>query len=243
MITIKNLSVHYEEKTAVQDVTLTFQPGKISGLIGANGAGKSSLLKACVGLIPEFEGSIAFDGKELSQNRFWVKQHCAYAPEDVELLPYLKGREFLQLIATVRNSPQPEKEIDLLQQLFSLREAENELIINYSHGMRQKISLAAALIGEPDYLIFDEALNGMDALSLSRFKNFIDQLLSRGKTIVLSSHIISLIQSWCDPVILMHEGEIFDTLSAGQIKKLEQQKKKSFTDIFVERVGTGQKSA
>lgn len=234
MISVKNLSVHYEQKTALRDVSLTFPTGKITGLIGTNGAGKSSLLKACVGLLPEYEGDIAFDGKELDENRFWIKQHCAYAPEDVELLPYLKGREFLQLIAAVRGIKNENAEIDFLLDMFALHEVENELIINFSHGMRQKMSLAAALTGKPDYLILDEALNGLDAMSLSRLKKYFEQLLSEGKTIALSSHIISLIQSWCDPVVILHQGEIVNTFSVPEISKLEQQKSKTFAEIFLD---------
>ena len=238
MITIRDVSVSYEDKLAVNSVNLEFEPGKITGIIGANGAGKSSLLKACVGLLPEFEGTIEFSGKDLRKNRFWVKQHCAYAPEDVELLPYLKGREFLQLIAAVRGLKNENEEIDFLLDMFALQEVENELIVNFSHGMRQKISLAAALTGKPDYLILDEALNGLDAMSLSRLKKYFEQLLAEGKTIVLSSHIISLIQSWCDPVIIMDKGEILRVLSALEIVGLERQKSKTFSELFIDWIKT-----
>ena len=238
MITIKDVSVTYEDKLAVNSVDLEFETGKLTGIIGANGAGKSSLLKACVGLLPEFEGKIEFDNKNLRENRFWVKEHCAYAPEDVELLPYLKGREFLQLIAALRGLKNENGGIDFLLDMFALQAVENELIINFSHGMRQKISLAAALTGKPNYLILDEALNGLDALSLSRLKKYFEQLLSEGKTIVLSSHIISLIQSWCDPVIIMHKGEILHVLSAREIVRLERKKGKPFSELFVDWVKT-----
>lgn len=239
MISVKNLSISYEEKTALHNVSLDFESGKATGIIGANGAGKSSLLKACVGLLPDFEGTVHFGQKDLRENRYWVKEHCAYAPEDVELLPYMKGREFLQLVAALRGAEHEGHKTDELLDMLALRTVENELIINYSHGMRQKLSLAAALTGETDYLILDESLNGLDALSLFGLKNYFAQLLSKGKTIVLSSHIISLIQSWCDPVVIMDRGEVLRVLSAREITELERQKGKSFAGLFIEMVSKG----
>jgi len=111
MLTIKDLCIQYAEQKAVDNITIDIEQGKISGLIGPNGAGKSSLIKACVGMISEYSGEILYENKPLHKNRHWIKEHCGYAPEDTVLLPYLKGREFLELIGTLRKSSDLDKEI------------------------------------------------------------------------------------------------------------------------------------
>ncbi len=236
MLSIKNLTVQYEEKLAVDDISIQIPHSKISGLIGPNGAGKSSLIKACVGMISEYSGDILYDDKPLHRNRHWVKEHCSYAPEDTVLLPYLKGREFLELIGTLRKSLNLDNEIKSLFQILNLQDKENELIINYSHGMRQKISIASTLIGNPDYLIFDEALNGLDPVALYNLKNHLNELANAGKTIILSSHILALIQDWCDPIIIMHQGKILKMVSKEEISRMESEKKKTFEQIFIDLV-------
>ena len=236
MLSIKNLTVQYEDKTAVDDISIEIPQGKISGLIGPNGAGKSSLIKACVGMISEYSGGIFFDTKPLYKNRHWVKEHCGYAPEDTVLLPYLKGREFLELIGTLRKSSDLDNEVKSLLQMLNLQDKENELIINYSHGMRQKLSIASTLISNSDYLIFDEALNGLDPVALYNLKTHLNRIADAGKTIILSSHILALIQTWCDPIIIMHQGKILKTVTKDKIIEMESEEKKTFEQIFIELV-------
>ena len=236
MLSIKNLSVQYEEKLAVDDVSIEISQNKISGLIGPNGAGKSSLIKTCVGMISEYSGEILYGDKPLHKNRHWVKEHCSYAPEDTILLPYLKGREYLEMIGTLRKTLDLDNEIKSLFKMLNLQEKENELIINYSHGMRQKISIASTLIGNPDYLIFDEALNGLDPVALFNLKNYLNELATSGKTIILSSHILALILDWCDPIIIMHQGKILKMVSKQEIARMESEMEKTFEQIFIDLV-------
>ncbi|MGD9897670.1 MAG: ABC transporter ATP-binding protein [Calditrichaceae bacterium] len=234
MLSIKNLSITYDGQEAVKDVTLSFRPGKLTGLIGQNGAGKSSLLKAAVGLISGFVGTIGFNGMELNENRFRIKQICGYAPEDAELLPYLTGREFLELIGKIRKTPDIQKEIEFLINLHCIKDKADELVINYSHGMKQKLSIAAALIGKPDFLILDEALNGLDPVSLYNLKNYLTEQAARDKTVIISSHILPLIRQWCDPVIILKDGRVMKILSASEITEIEQSQ--SFESYFVQLV-------
>jgi ABC-2 type transport system ATP-binding protein len=236
MLSIKNLSVQYEEKLAVDDVSMEIPQNKISGLIGPNGAGKSSLIKTCVGMIGEYSGEVLYGDKPLHKNRHWVKEHCSYAPEDTVLLPYLRGREYLELIGTLRKIPDLENEIKSLFMMLNLQDKEDELIINYSHGMRQKISIASTIIGNPDYLIFDEALNGLDPVALYNLKNYLNKLAASGKTIILSSHILALIQDWCDPIIIMDQGKILKIVSIEEITKIESEKNITFEQIFIDLV-------
>ena len=140
------------------------------------------------------------------------------------------------MIGTLRKTPDLDNEIKSLFKMLNLQEKENELIINYSHGMRQKISIASTLIGNPDYLIFDEALNGLDPVALFNLKNYLNELANSGKTIILSSHILALILDWCDPIIIMHQGKILKMVSKQEIARMESEMKKTFEQIFIDLV-------
>ena len=236
MITLHDVSVEYENLTALNRVSVQFPSGKISGLIGPNGAGKSSLLKSCMGLIPEFSGTIHFGEHDLQKDRHWIKEHCGYAPEDTILPSYLQGRELLQLIATLRQTVQPDEEINRLCQLLHFEGKENELIVNYSHGMRKKVSVGVALVGKPDYLIIDEALNGLDSLALFNLKHDLQNQAGEGKTIIISSHILPLIEEWCDPIMIMNKGTIIQTFTKAELHDKQSQTKQTFEEIFIEMI-------
>jgi ABC-2 type transport system ATP-binding protein len=236
MLSIKNLAVNFENLTAVNNLSFTFEPGKINGLIGPNGAGKSSLLKACVGLIDDYNGEIFYNEKILSENHTWVKQHCGYAPEDAELFPYLSGKEFLQLIAAIKEVKKINDEVSFFLDLTTLTDKKDELTVNYSHGMRQKLALASALIGNPDFIIIDESLNGLDPIALYRVKNYLTTLSQQGKTIILSSHILPLIEEWCDPILIMNRGNLVKRLSKDDLQQMQQINSSSFTEIFMDLI-------
>lgn len=236
MLEIKNLSVHYKHIQAVNQISLKFLPGKITGIIGPNGAGKSTLLKAMLGLVGDYQGEVRYGNYTLDKDRDWIKRHTGYAPEDAELLPYLTGKEFLEMIATLYKSDDPEGLVDYFIRLSGLEAKASELILNYSHGMKQKLSLAAALVGKPDFLILDEAFNGLDPVSLFRMKSYLNEYRRGNKTIVITSHIISLIRDWCDPVFVMHEGKILREYTSKDINDIEKTGGISFEEYFVRLV-------
>ncbi len=238
MLRITNLSINYDTLKAVNNVTITFQPGRITGIIGPNGAGKSTLIRAVVGLVDRYSGDVVFGEDDVRKKAAWVKQHCGYAPEDAELLPYLTGKEFLELIANLYRVNDIGEKVDFFLDLGGLREKESELILRYSHGMRQKLSMVAALIGDPDYIILDEALNGMDPLALYRIKKYLNDKKEEGKTILISSHIIPLVQQWCDPVVILHEGNMLKSVSKEEINQLEEQKNMTLEEYFIQLVTT-----
>ena len=165
MLKITNLTIRYPEVIAIDDVSLELKDGILYGLVGPNGAGKSSLIKALAGLIGEYEGNIYYDQHEFKKERQKVKTMFGYAPEDPDLFPYLTGREYLTMIGEIRRWDASEQ-LKRFVVDFGLEDTIDELVYRYSHGMRQKISFVAALIGEPQHLILDEALNGFDPISL-----------------------------------------------------------------------------
>ncbi len=217
MLKIKNLTVSYDNKIAVDDVSLDFQSGQITGLIGPNGAGKSTLLKTGIGLLSAYSGEIWFENKQLRKERFWVKQNATYTPENAELLPYLSGEEFLKLIAGIYKLDEIESKISFYFDLMGLVEKKDELIVNYSHGMKQKLSAAAALISKPKYIFLDESLNGMDAPSLKRIFDYLKVQTQAGSLVTISSHNVDLIRDWCDEVFIINHGKIISNFNKNEM--------------------------
>lgn len=233
MIELKNITIAYEKTIAVQDLFLKIEKGAITGIVGPNGAGKSTLIKAMVGLISQYNGEIYYDELQLRKNRYKVKKILGYAPEDVDLLPYLTGKEYLHMVADIRGVAKKNEEIEKLLKLLNLQQKQNELIGEYSHGMKQKLSVAGALIGFPPVVIFDEAFNGFDPVSLYNLKTEIEKHAAAGGTVVISSHILELIEKWCAKIVVMNEGRILGKFEQTEIKKIRQDTGKDFNEIFV----------
>ena len=233
MIEIKNVTIAYENIVAVKDVSLKIEKGSLIGIVGPNGAGKSTLIKAMVGLISEYNGEIYYSDLLLQKNRYEIKKMLGYAPEDVDLLPYLTGREYLQMVADIRNVADSKIQIYNLLSLLNMDNKKNELINSYSHGMLQKLSVAAAMIGLPQVLIFDEAFNGFDPVSLFNLKAEIDQHVESGGTVIISSHILELIEKWCSQIVIMNEGKILGNFEKKKIEKMKRESGKDFNEIFI----------
>jgi len=232
MLKIDNLTIRYPKILAVDNLSLDLNSGKVYGLIGPNGAGKSSLLKCLVGLISQYEGKIQYDNLILDEHRQHIKSLLGYAPEDPDLFPYLTGREYLTMISDIRKVNAAEQISDLIR-AFSLEEAIDDLINRYSHGMRQKISFGAALIGNPQYLILDEALNGFDPVSLFNAKKILQAYVNGGNTVLLSSHVLELMEEWCQEIIVMNKGHIINTYTLENIEGIKKETGKNFSEHFI----------
>ena len=232
MINVSNLTIRYPEVIAINNVSIELKEGIIYGLVGPNGAGKSSLIRSLVGLLVEYEGEIHFDQVLRTQDPHHIKSLFGYAPEDPDLYPYLTGNEYLHMIADIRQVNASSQIADL-QVDFGLNDVFDDLINRYSHGMRQKISFAAALIGEPKNLILDEALNGFDPISQHNAKKILLKLAQNGHTILLSSHILELVENWCQEIIILNEGKILAEYSQQQIEEIKKNTGKDFNEHFV----------
>ena len=232
MIELKEVSVQFPRVLAVDKISCVFKNGLIHGLIGPNGAGKSTLLKAMVGLISTYSGQVFYDRMLLSENRQAIKKQFGYAPEDIELIPYLSGLEYLQLVADIRKLDKDAVDLAKLLQLLGLEEVQQQMVDGYSHGMRQKLSLAAALVGFPAVLILDEALNGLDTLALINVKKLLRELADQGHTIILSSHILELVEQWCDEIYIMLNGRLAEQLHQQQLTEIRNKHEHGLSDYF-----------
>ncbi len=243
MIEIKEVSVQFPRILAVSHVSCIFKNGFINGLIGPNGAGKSSLLKAMVGLISNYSGQIFYDSLLLSDNRQAIKKQLGYAPEDIEMIPYLSGLEYLQMIADIRKLDSDRARLAYLLQQLGLEEVQHKMVEGYSHGMRQKLSLAAALVGFPPVLILDEALNGLDSIALINVKKLLRELADKGYNIILSSHILELVEQWCDAIYIMDRGKLLTCLDSTQLQEIYSGKRQNLSTYFQELISCHLKGA
>lgn len=232
MIEVNDLSLYYEDFQALKSISFTIPGGSITGLAGINGAGKSTLIKCLLGLFQEFEGTVTIDGHPVKQEKQWVKEHCSYAPEETELFDYLTGQEFLQLITTLKKVSNAREAIEQMVNLFDMDSFLPLLINEYSHGMRQKMLLSAALLGNPDYIFIDEAINGLDTLSLFRLKEYLENLKAQGKTILIASHVLPILGNWSDRILVIHQGQLLKTLTRKEI----QADQRSIEQIFIDLI-------
>ncbi len=202
---------------AVRDVSIEVQPGEIFGLLGPNGAGKTTTLKVCMGLVRASKGTAQVLGKKVGD--ISAKQRLGYLPESPYFYDYLTGRELLVFMAKLFDlgGAEARKRADALLEQVGMSHAADLALRRYSKGMLQRVGLAQALINDPELVILDEPLTGLDPLGRKDLRKIIIQLREEGKTVVLSSHILSDVEMLADRVAIVVKGK---TVSSGPLHEL-----------------------
>ena len=210
MLEIRHLSKRYSGIPAVQDVSFTLGPGEILGYVGPNGAGKSTTVKIIIGLIEPSEGQILYCGRSIIDDLPAFQSRIGYVPEEPHLYPHLSGREYLQLAGRLRGIPHHilEPKIDEFLRLFSLFDDRHTPVSSYSKGMRQKILLSAALLHNPDILILDEPLSGLDVTTALVLRDLLGELAEAGRMILYSSHVLDVLEKVCSRVLILNRGRV-----------------------------------
>lgn len=210
MISIQNLNKTYENIRALNNVSFEVAPGTLCGLLGPNGAGKSTLFKILMGLLLPDSGRIRIQDQEIQFGETRYKQLIGYVPENPILYDYLTGSEFLKFAAAAKHlsGETADQEIRHWLTFFQIEKKADELITNYSNGMKRKLSLSTALLGRPPILLLDEATNGLDPESSYHLKQYLTEFTNSGGAVIFSSHIIETVEKLCDQVIILHKGEI-----------------------------------
>ena len=232
MLEVRELTKRYHRVPAVDRISFTLQPGSVSGYLGPNGSGKSTTVKMITGLLEPSEGHILFDGRDIQHHLIEFRKRLGYVPEEPYLYPYMSGREYLQLVGRLRSIPQPvvDRKVDDLLALFGLERHRHAAISSYSKGMKQKILITAALLHNPDLLIFDEPLSGLDVTSMLVFRSVVQALGRAGKMILYSSHVLEVVEKVCSSVIILHRGRIMANDRVERLRDL--MKLPSLEDIF-----------
>ena len=211
MLEIKNVSKSYDKKKlAINDISLTLEPGDLYGFVGPNGAGKTTLIKSIAGIISFDSGSITFDGHTIAQDPIEFKKLMAYIPDHPDLYETLSGRQFIDFIsdAFAVSLVRRNELIDKYATEFEMIDALNKPISTYSHGMKQKVALIAALVHEPKLILLDEPFVGLDPKAAFALKQTFKEITDSGTIILFSSHVLEVVEKLCNRIAIIKQGEI-----------------------------------
>jgi ABC-2 type transport system ATP-binding protein len=222
MLELRNIYKRFSGIPAVSGASFTARPGEVTGYLGPNGSGKSTTVKMITGMIEPSDGQILFCGSNIHDDLAAFRTHLGYVPEEAQVYTHLSGLEYLQLVGRLRGMP--EKLIDAkaraLLQLFSLEGSQYSAISDYSKGMKQRVLLSAALMHDPQLLIFDEPLSGLDAVTARLFKDLLILLAREGKAILYISHVLEVVERVCDRVIILSKGRIVADAAPSKLTEL-----------------------
>lgn len=218
MIEVDSLTKNYGPIKALSDVTLKIPSGTIYGLLGPNGSGKSTLMKSMLGLIEPDSGIISIMGKTPAE----AKSEIGYVPEEVVLYESLSIVEYLNFIASVRKMDplQYEKRAKKFLSAFALEDRANDFIGSLSKGNRQKVAIISALLSEPEVLILDEPISGLDPVSAKIFRDLIKDMANKGCTVLLSTHTMPIAEMICSEIAILKNGILIKTLKPSELKEL-----------------------
>ena len=242
MIRLYNVSKTYAKAAtkAVDDLTLEIKAGEIFGFLGPNGAGKSTTIKMITGILAPDSGTIEIDGLNLADDPIAAKSVIGFVPDNHETYDTLKGIEYLNFIGTmycVSNAALKGK-IDEYAALFDMTDALGNMISSYSHGMKQKLSVIAALIHEPKVWILDEPLTGLDPQSAFQLKQLMRSHAEQGNTVFFSSHVIDVVEKVCDRIGIINHGKLVAVDTLDNIRKSD---KVSLESLFLTITADGER--
>lgn len=195
---------------AVKDISFSCEKGQIVGLLGSNGAGKSTSLKCITGMIPLTEGEIIIGGYDISKNPIEAKRNFSFVTDNHATFVKMTGLQYISFMADVYKVSKEDREKRYLEleSVFKLGDSVKRLISNYSHGMKQKICMMASLIHEPDLWILDEPMVGLDPRTQNAVIEFMHTYANKGKTILFSSHNLDVVRRVCDRVVIINSGNL-----------------------------------
>ena len=216
-IQTKNLGKKYGNSYGVQGINLEIDAGVVYGFIGPNGAGKTTTISLLTGLIAPTEGEVLLMGKPLSKEAMSLKKRIGVVPDSPHLYGYMTATEYLKFFSSLYGISGNNKRIDELLSYFNLSEHGDKKLKKYSHGMKQKVNIARALVHDPDILFLDEAISGLDPSGMKEVRDLILDEKKKGKTIFISSHILSEMDRICDEVGIIIKGRM---VMSGKIGKV-----------------------
>ena len=221
MIKIKKVSKTYNGETkALDNISFDINNGEIFGFIGHNGAGKTTMIKSLMGILDFEEGDILINGKSIKKDPIACKLEMAYVPDNPDLYENMKAIDFINFICDMYNisTSQRKQNIQKYAKLFDIEDKLNNDISSFSHGMKQKVALIAALSHNPSVLVMDEPFVGLDPKAVYDMKSLMKQMTKEGKTIFFSTHILEVAEKLCDRVAIIKKGKIIKIGNMEDIK-------------------------
>lgn len=210
MLKIEHLTKIFGDKKAVDDLTIHIQKGEIFGFIGHNGAGKSTTIKCCVGILKFENGEIYVDGISIKKDPLECKKKIAYIPDNPDLYEYMSGIEYLNFIGGIFrvDSNVLKERIEHYASAFELTGNLAQSISSYSHGMKQKLAIISAWIHEPSLIIMDEPFVGLDPKASHTLKEMMRELCNNGGAIFFSTHVLEVAEKLCDKIAILKDGKL-----------------------------------
>ncbi len=236
MIEIRNFTKQYGDFTAVDDITLEVSPGEIFGFLGPNGAGKTTTIRVLAGLSLPTRGSVRVNGFDVVTQSVQAKSSVGYVPDRPYLYEKLTALELLRFVADLYEKPWSEcaPRADELMRYFELADWAGARIENLSHGMKQKLVIIAALVHDPTVLIIDEPMVGLDALAQRQVKLLFRRLAAEKKTVLLTTHTMTVAEAVCDRIAIIHRGRIIVQGTTAELKAAAGQPGSPLEDVFLE---------
>lgn len=234
ILEIRNYTkVYGEGKKAADDISITVESGDIYGFIGHNGAGKSTTIRAVVGVLDFTEGDIIIDGHSVKTEALECKRITAYIPDNPDLYENLTGIQYLNFIADVFELSPDDRagRIKKYADAFEIKEALGSLISSYSHGMKQKVAIIGALISEPKLLVMDEPFVGLDPKATFTLKEIMRDMCEKGAAVFFSTHVLDVAEKLCNKVAIIKKGKIISSGTMGELTHGE-----SLESVFLEVV-------
>jgi ABC-2 type transport system ATP-binding protein len=224
MLELRNVSKSYRSIPAVEDVSFALKAGEVLGYLGPNGSGKSTTVKMVIGMIQPTKGKVLFKGRNIHDDLASYRARLGYVPEEAQVYTHLSGLEYLQLIGRLRGMQESliENKARTLLQLLSLEAAQYSAMTDYSKGMKQRVLIAAALLHDPQLIVLDEPLSGLDSVSARLFKDLLILLAGEGKAILYISHVLEVVERVCDRVIVLAKGKVVADAAPSDLTRLMQ---------------------
>lgn len=241
---ISNLVGGYSQVPVLKDVTFDVKDGELVGLIGLNGAGKSTTINHIIGLLTPFKGSVKINGVAINDDVKKYKQQIAYIPEQPIVYKELTLKEHLEMTMLAYNLDQNEawKRADKLLKTFRLENKLNWFPDNFSKGMRQKVMVVCAFLTNAKLFIIDEPFLGLDPLAVNDLLNLISERKRQGASILMSTHVLDTAQRYCDRFVLLHDGKVRTEGTLAQLQALFPEAGKSLNDIYLTLAREGEAS-
>jgi ABC-2 type transport system ATP-binding protein len=232
IVEFRNVVLCYDHTEVLHRISFTLNKGEVVGLLGPNGAGKSTTIKIIAGILSPTSGSVSVAGLPLPERAIDVKHRIGYVPEAAALFESLTGQEFLELSGRLQDVEEEtlQQRIASILETFNLSSDRSSRLDTYSKGMRQKILIGAALLHNPELILLDEPLSGLDVNAAIMIKDLIAALSADGRTILYSSHVLDVVEKVCDRVLIIHKGNLIADSTSDELKSSTQQS--TLEDVF-----------
>lgn len=238
LLSLDGMTKRYRHIRAVDNLSLEVRAGDFVGFIGPNGAGKTTTMRCIAGQLMPDEGTVTLSGVNVAQNPIEAKQHIGYVPQELELYKYLTGEEFLHFVGDVRGVPkelQKERITELLE-LTELSHARDRILREYSGGMARKIAIAAAILARPPILLLDESFVGLDPESTMALRQYLVRYCEEGNAVILSSHILDMLERICNRVVVIASGTLKMDLSRDELTQTLGSTYPTLNDLYMDVV-------